>query len=331
MNTNTSVLDDMSDLELEKEVDDRSRGLVLTRPEEDFEIIIENYDDLNYETRKFFYLLSLPLMWILTYWVMFKKKVLRLKPKTNSFFVDGLSIPSRRIKEGAGSWKALDIICNYEFGKKVGVSGAVSDFWIGMINAQAVRNRKKLAKRELLKAIREYGEKGEVKILSVASGSVQALSEIIEMAIAEGIKVKAVFTDLDQTAVDNSNKLIEKHNLEEFCTAVKCAASSISKITNGEKFHIVEMIGFLDYRPHLKAIRLIEKLKTYLLDEGTLLTANIIPNPEMHFLEEVIDWRMIYRHPKEIGEIIVEGGFDVEKCKILVEPHNVHAVIIAKK
>lgn len=327
MKMNTKTLDEMLDLELEKEVNSQDFELVLTRPEEDFKIIVDDDITLNYETKKNFYLLSLPLMWILTIWVMFKKKVLRLQPKTNSFWFDGLSEECRLIKEGAGSWKALDIICNYQFS----VNGAISDFWIGMVNAQAVRNRKKLAKRELLKAIREYGEKGEVKILSIASGSVQALVETIENAMKDGIKVKAVFTDLDQTAVDNSNKLIKKHGLENFCTAIKCAANSICKITNGEEFHIVEMIGFPDYRPHLKAVRLIERLKTYLLDEGTLLTANIIPNPEMHFLKWVINWDMIYRQPKKLGEIVVEGGFDVEKCLIFVEPLYVHAVIIAKK
>lgn len=312
---------------LEKEV--KNRKLVLTRPESDFEINIDDDRSLCYERRKFVYLCCLPLMWILTFWVRVKK--LLWKPKINTFWFDGLSVACRNIKEGSGSWKALDIICNYKFGKEKNLKGFVSDFWIGMINAQAVRNRKKLAKRELLKAIREYAKTGkEVRILSIASGSAQALIETIEEARKEGINVTALFTDIDKTAIDYSNNLINKHGLKNICIAKKCTAISIEKITNGKKFHIIEMIGFPDYRPHLKAVRLITRLKSYLLVDGTLLTANIVPNLEMNFLREVINWDMIYRQPEELGQIVVEGGFDVMKCKIFLEPLNVHTVIISK-
>jgi hypothetical protein len=42
-----------------------------------------------------------------------------------------------------------------------------------------------------------------------------------------------------------------------------------------------------------------------------------------------IDWQMIHRKPKELGNLVTEGGF--EKCKIICEPQKVHAVAVCQK
>lgn len=318
-------------LEKEKFFTDFDKSEVMTtKPESDFAIIVDNDSALNYEKRKLLYLAALPLMWFLAFWTMVKK--LFGRPKTNTIWFDGISPVCRLIKEGSGSWKALDIICNYEFGTIGGIKGFVSDFWLGMLNAQAVRNRKKLAKRELSKAIYQYAlSNATVRILSIASGSAQALIETIERATKEGIKVQAIFIDIDRTAVDYSNRLIRMHNLEKICHAEIGTALSMKNMANKLKPHIIEMIGFLDYRPPLKAIKLCERLFAYLCPGGTLLTANIMPNPEMKFLKWVIDWSMIYRSPGELGKILVEAGFDIDNCKIFCEPHKIHSLICAKK
>ncbi|MFH1030856.1 MAG: class I SAM-dependent methyltransferase family protein [bacterium] len=320
MKTNTNTLEE------EKSTDLNFTELVKIKPEKDFEIIA---DDYGYEKRKFAYFLSIPLMWMFTLWVMVKKFC--YSPKTNTLWFDGVSPVCRSIKDGASSWKALDIICNYKFDEQTGTCGFISDFWLGMMNAQAVRNRKKIAKRELLKAIRKFASQEQlVNILSIASGSAQALLETIEEATAEGIKIKAVCIDIDEKAVEYSNNLIKAHKLEEICIAKTGTVFSMIKFPAFQP-HIIEMIGFLDYRPHLKAVKLLEKLYSYLSKGGVLLTANIMPNPEMHFLKWVIDWPMIYRSPNQLGEMVVEAGFDIDNCKIFCEPHNIHAIIYAQK
>lgn len=300
-------------------------------PEQNFNIVVDKDASLGYETKKWLYILSLPLMWTLTIWVAFKKKVLGINPKINTFLFDGLSEPCRQIKEGAGSWRALDIIYNFPFGEEDGIRGRASDFWIGMINAQAVRNRLKLVKRELTKAIREIaGKEKEVRLLSLASGSAQAVIEVV--AELKDINIQVTLLDLDPTAIDYSRGLARKHGVEgKFTFIAGSILDNFKRTTNGARPHIIEMIGFLDYRPRDKAIRLVQKIYEFLLPEGKFLTANTSPNPEQHFLEWVIDWPMIYRTPKELGDLIESGGFSLGNYKIICEPLRLHALAICQK
>jgi len=305
---------------------------IRTKPEKDLEIVIDRDISLNYERRKWLYLLTLPFMWILTIWVMFKKIVLRIKPKINTVWFDGVSIPCRKIKEGAGSWRALDIIYNFQFTQQNGISGKMSNYWIGMINAQAVRNRLRLVKRELIKIIKEFAQKEkEIVLLSIASGSAQGVIEVMKEFKKEDIRIKAIFLDLDPTAIDYSRKMAKKYGLEDKITFIKGSITNLEKTTNGIRPHIIEMIGFLDYRPYAKAVHLVKRIHNFLLPGGKFLTANICPNPEQHFLKWVIDWPMIYRKPEELGRIIVEGGFAPENCQIICEPLQVHALAICHK
>jgi len=271
----------------------------------------------------------------LSLWVILKKAMLSIigiKPKINTIWVDGLSLPVRRIKEGSASWRALDIIYNFQFGRQNGNGSKIDDYWLGMTNAQAVRNRLRLVKRELVKAIREFAQKKEeVRLLSIASGSAQAIIEAIIEVKKEMIEVNAVFLDLDPTAIDYSRKLAKKYGLEDKINFVRGSTINLDKAIDGFRPNIVEMIGFLDYRPHPKAVHLVRKIHNFLLPGGKLLTANICPNFDQYFMKWVINWPMIYRKPEELGRIVTEGGFDPESCKIVCEPLKLHALAICQK
>jgi hypothetical protein len=301
-----------------------------SKTEEKFEVIIDQDDSLGYEKKRWPYLLSLPLMWLLTIWVFLKKGVLGIKPRINTFWVDGLSLPCREIKEGAASWRALDIIYNFEFGQQDGIHGKVSDYWIGIMNAQGVRNRLKLVKRELAAAIREISQNtNEVRLLSIASGSAQSIIEV--MAELNDIDIKTTLLDLDPSAVDYSRKLAKKYGIEDKITFCNGSTSGLEKVMGDKRPHIIEMVGFLDYRPHAKAVSLVKRIYEFLLPGGIFLTANARSNPEQHFLRWVVDWPMIYRRPEELGSIIEEGGFAPENCKIIYEPLKIHGLAIAQK
>lgn len=300
------------------------------KPEKALGIVRDQDGSLGYEMGRQLYVLSLPIMWILTIWVAFKKKVLRIEPKINTFWVDGLCLPCREIKRGAGSWYALDIIYNFEFGQRNGIRGKVSDYWIGMVNAQAVRNRLRLVKRELDKAVREVAQENkEIRLLSIASGSAQSVIEVI--AKLKGIDIEVILLDLDPLAIDYSRKLARNYGVEDKITFIKESTSNLEGVMRGVHPHIIEMVGFLDYRPHRKAVRLVERIYKLLLPGGKFLTANIHPNPEQYFLKWVINWPMTYRKPEELGRILVEGGFAPENCQIIYEPHKVQCAAICQK
>jgi SAM-dependent methyltransferase len=305
------------------------------KPEKDFEVVVDKDASLGYETKRWLYLLSLPFLWILTIWVMLKKSILAffgVKPRINTFWVEGLSPLARKIKEGAGSWRALDIAYNFVPGRENGFRGKATDYWLRVLNGQAVRNRLRLVKRELLQAVREVGHDGkEVQLFSVASGSAQGVLEVIQMAKKEGIKVHAVLLDLDRTALDYGKKLAKKYGVEDQIECVKKSTYNLEDVIDGFRPHIVEMIGFLDYRPHDKAALLIRRIHNFLRPGGKLLTSNICPNPEKAMLKWLFDWPMIYRRPEELGQLIVEGGFPSFRCRLVCEPLQIYTLAICQK
>ncbi len=296
-------------------------------------MIVVERDGFGYEKRWWLYILSLPLMWLLTGWVFCKKNTSSAKQRINTFWFDGASLPCRKIKENAASWRALDVIYNYDFRFRrwPNFHNALSDYWIGMVNAQAVRNRLRTVKRELKKAILKIAEKeNEVKVFSIACGSAQAVIET--MAELDGVDIRALLLDIDPTALKHAKILAVRYGIEK---KIRFVEGSISNGINGivESFNpqIVEMVGFLDYRPDSKAIRLIEKIYKSLPPGGIFLTANICPNPEQGFMKWVIDWPMIYREVDEFEKLLVRGGFSLKDLVIFCEPLRVHAVAVARK
>ena len=284
---------------------------------------------VEFEVRRWPYILTMPISWLLTLWVMVKKTVYRWLGKTcpqiNTLWFDGLGLSCRQIKKGAASWQSLDIIYNHPFGLK-GLSGFVDDFWIGMMNAQAVRNRLKLVKQEVRRAIMRFSNHEEVRILSLAAGSTQGIIEIMAELKIKGVRVRALLLDIDQTALDYAMKLARSYGVDDQIETVKTSAAQVARVSKDFKPQIIEMLGLLDYIPRDKAIRLVRKIRESLGEKGIFLTCNICHNPERHFLKWVINWSMIYRTPVELAEIVNEAGFSV--CRLIYQPLKLHGLVV---
>jgi SAM-dependent methyltransferase len=287
-----------------------------------------------FERRRFPYIILIPAMWLLIGYVLAKKALCRIffgsKPKINSLLFDGLGPYSRKVKDGAASWRALDIIYNHPFERTNTLGSIIDEFWWFSQNCQSVRNRFKLVKQEVRKAILHFGENGqEVRIVSLACGSAQAILEVISELKESEVKVKALLIDIEQEALNYAEKLAEQNGVGNRVQTIRANACQTAKIIRGFSPHIVEMLGLLDYLPRENAIRLISSVNKSLAPEGVFLTCNIRRNPEQYFVRWVIDWKMIYRSPAELAEVIEKSGFDA--YRIVYEPLRMHGVVIAEK
>jgi hypothetical protein len=117
--------------------------------------------------------------------------------------------------------------------------------------------------------------------------------------------------------------------LEKQITIHKGSTHDILEISRKFKPQIVEMMGFLDYQTQKEAIDIVSKIREALEPNGFLITCNIHPNIEQHFLKWVINWPMIYRTPKEFGEVAEKSGF--KKYRLIYEPLKVHGLLVAQK
>lgn len=284
-----------------------------------------------YEKQRWPYIVALPWMWVLTIYVMIKKITCKLlgkpKPRINTWWFDGAGLSNRRIKEGAASWKALDIIYNHQF--RASPRNITDDFWIGMMNAQAVRNRFKLVKEELRRAIKRLEMQGEVRLISLACGSSQAVIETIAELLAEGVVVKMVLVDVEQSALDYASRLAIAHGVADQVAVHRLSVSQVMRISQVFKPHIIEMLGFLDYIPTAKAVRLLKMIHESLEPGGVFLTCNISPNPERYFLRWVINWPMIYRRAHDLGRLAESASFS--NYRLVYEPLKIHCLMIGYK
>ena len=301
-------------------------------PESGVVTITQQAKTAKFEKRRWPYILTMPISWLLTIWVMTKKTVYRWlgkpEPSTNTAWFDGLGPSCRRVKEGHASWRALDEIYNHQFGQG-GFGGLIDDFWGGMLNCQSVRNRLKLVKQEVERAIMRFSNHKEVRLLSLAAGSAQGIIEVMAKLKSKGIRVRALLLDIDQSALDYAKKLADQYGVGDQIETVKTSVAFASRVSKDFQPQIIEMLGLLDYIPRDKAVRLIRTIRESLPDKGVFLTCNIAPNIEMHFARWVINWSMIYRTPAELAEVVTEAGFD--DCRLVYEPLKVHGLAIAQK
>jgi len=296
------------------------------------QVIIDNNPTLGYEKKKGSDVFRLPIMFILTLWVTLKKLILGSKIKTNTFWFDGISPVCREIKENAMRWKALDIAYNYEFKKDNAFVTRITDFWLNIKNAQAVRNRLKLVKKELRQEIQNLADKkSEIRLLSIAAGSAQGVIETMTEFKQKGILTKAIFLDLDPTAIEHSRQIAQKFGIVNQITFINKSAKELEEAVGDFKPNIIEMVGFLDYRPKEKAINLIGKISRLLDSDGVALISNIAPNSERYFLYQVMNWPMIYRSANQLADVMVKGGFNPKDCKIIYEPLKINGIAIGRK
>ena len=279
------------------------------------------------------YVLSLPFMWLITIYVMVKKRSYKIlgwgQPKINSIFFDGLGKESRKVKEYATTWRAMEIVYNHPFTQKWTLGGMLDEFyWFGL-NCQGLRNRLKLIKDELRKAILNVDNDGEIRLVSLACGSAESVIEIIAEAKAKNKIIKAKFVDIDGAGIERARATAKHYGVED---QIEMQVGSIYDMFESYKEfkpQIVEMMGFLDYISQEKAISVVSKIREILAPNGFLITCNIHPNIEQHFLKWVINWPMVYRSPKDLADIATKAGFT--EYRLIYEPLKVHGLLVAKK
>lgn len=279
------------------------------------------------------YRLALPLMNLIGWYVDRKKRRHRArhnrKPERNFWLVDGISINSRRMKDGAARWPALNTCYNFRAGQGQTLSARrIDSWWMNIRNAQAVRNRLKIAKCELHKAIEASAKPGQpVRILSLAAGTAQGVIEVAAECNKVGVETAITLMDTDPSALRYASELAQSYGLE--ITTIEGDVLSFARYIGNFKADIVEMMGLIDYLSDTIVKGLIRRVHRYLDAGGYFFTCHVHPNGEAYFLEHVVDWCMLYRTFSELQNLVAAGGFS--DVTLITEPHGIHSVAVAQK
>lgn len=280
------------------------------------------------------YVAALPVMYILIGWVALKKAVLTRfgkKPRINAWLFDGLSINGQRIRIGHARWPAMFTVYNYRNPEGLTPLHRLADgFWLGMRNAQAVRNRLKIVKRELHAAIEQMANRGHpIKILSLAAGTAQGVIEEVALCKRRGIPIEVLLIDQDKGALREADTIARNLGVSDIVATRLGNVLAFEQKTEDFSPDIVEMCGLMDYVNDENAVSLVRRIHAKLPEGGFFLTCHIHPNPEALFLKVVIDWKMIYRSIEAFTLILRKGCF--AQWHIITEPHGIHSVAVLRK
>ena len=253
----------------------------------------------------------------------------------SSFFYDRFSSHNRFIRCNAASAQALALHYNYdEVVERDGFRGEaeriMSDFWMKWsASSRAIRNRKYAAQKLLVDSFtRVVQREGSLRVLSVASGSAEAVRDALKefTAINPHVQISVLLADIDRAALRVAKKeFAELLPHVGFKTMVGDVFHLERAATTFTAFapHVVEMMGIVDYVTDDEAPEIFSHVRAH----GPLafLTCNIVPNIEKMALHNVVMWpAMIYRRPEELARIVELGRFT--DPEIYTEPFGVHVI-----
>jgi hypothetical protein len=245
-------------------------------------------------------------------------------------FFDRFSRFNHQAKYGAAGWESLDLFYNYHHKVVPHLKGdlerLVTRYWGGLENRQAATNRLKLAIRLLSHAFERYAGEQEVRIFSIAAGSAQAVMGA--MKECPHMNIRAVLLDNDASALAVAHRELVVAGLRERCEIIKSTTRCIEDVFARFRPHIVEMVGFLDYRPREKAVRLLSRIRAGMGADGMLITCNINHNREKVFLDWTLLWPMIYRSRGEFIDLLLRAGFDPRAMLVMYEPLEIHGLAV---
>jgi len=241
------------------------------------------------------------------------------------FPFDGSCLSVNRIRDYAGKWQSLDTLYNLPRPEER------CHPLVNIRNIQAIRNRLKMVKFLLEEQLLGLKEIQNPRILEVAAGSAQAVLEVMRDASQQKPEIQALLLDSDSTALAHAVKLADQWGVKDQIQTV--VGNALRPATAIEQFkpHLIEMVGLADYLRDGLLRGLLQRFHRLLPPGGVLIVGNVVVgNPEQAFIEGIYKWpRMVYREVKELQELIQGAGF--LECTVTTEPHNIHAVAVARK
>lgn len=243
------------------------------------------------------------------------------------FPFDGSCDNVTRICTYASEWQSLDTLYNLP------VMEERCHPLVNILNIQAIRNRFMLVKYLLARELLTLGEMQEPRILEVAAGSAQAVIEVMgEFRDEQGPKVQALLLDHNPSAFVHAQDLAARHNVQDkIQTVVGNALRPDKRLVEEFRPNLIEMVGLADYFNDFWVRTMLLRFHEWLPKGGVLMIGNVVVgNPEREFIERIYLWRrMVYRGTEDLRKLILEAGFS--ECTVTTEPHNIHAVAVARK
>lgn len=277
-----------------------------------------------FENNKLAHILFYPISLSFAKVVQIRKKNAKKPIGRYSYFFDRYNAVNG-MRTGATNHLGVESIYNYEHIR--GKSSIIESFWMNARNCQALRNRFRLVKAHLDKAITEHSKKSSEKmlIMSLAAGSARSILEVA--GSKESVSIIAI--DSSDEAISYSKALAEKLCVNNINWHKKDVVAVDTLTDPDTKAHLVEVVGLFEYLDDDQILQFLEKVRKNMHDDALLITSQIHPNSEKGIVKEIVDWDMIHRKKDHFIKLMDLAGFEVVNAE--TEPHKIHTVLTLRK
>ena len=227
--------------------------------------------------------------------------------------IEGPSEINRRIYRKplgySGDYVTMNYIYDYHDGKYLGQSSyekLINNYTCNIPFSASNIVRKDFVKRKIMEAI---GKKETARILSVGSGPMRELSELLQEGNIHR-KVTFYCLDLEIKALDYVRQEMAKieEDKKELLSVVYLHKNIIDILRNKELIKelccqdLIYASGIFDYLKDRIAIRMVKQLYQLLANEGSLLICNASAENCSHkaYFEMLGEWNMVYRTRQEM-------------------------------
>ncbi len=258
-------------------------------------------------------------------------------PKHGSLWFDQMHPLNDEVRHGVTTSKALDAIYSMPLlmAGDHSIRGRFVKFWLSEPDGQGVRNRLIITFHNILGELRRRWDAGQhdFLLLSLACGSAQAMVEAVSVFLGEnpsaGIRLDLV--DMNEASLRRAYRLAEARGISG-CVAMYVARLQEFLADAEERYDVVEMVGFLDYRTSKSVVLLTAAVRQVLKDGSLHLSAHILPCRWQFVTRWVIGWPLLIRRSvPTYNNLLLDSGFRQSEIEMVVEPHRAYAVALCRK
>lgn len=198
-----------------------------------------------------------------------------------------------------------------------------------VVSGAAARNRFRHVKQLTRAAIEAAPPTATFTILSLGSGSAQAVIETMAEVRSRCPERKVTLHAVDRSALARRDCLALAAGLGIPAERVRVAGCNIRKLSALERvlgeyqYDEIEVVGFSEYHDGAWLVELSRLLCRHLRTEGMLLLNNARRGRESWFTEEVLRWHLEFKEPWELGRILVDAGFAESDVEVIGEPTGI--------
>lgn len=260
-----------------------------------------------------------------------------LEPGLGNKTWEGSSKNLRKISKYNTSCRALSFVYN---GPDESIESSPEAIVMGRMglalpnNAQGVRYRGLEIQRVFKNRLADFSptpKHPKFRILGIAAGSGDQLQKAIA-ASNRASEIEYTMVDKSKTAGADALALARKLGIED---SVRFQALDV--VNDLEDFlseqpaqDLNEAGGIFDYLYFDECVKVLKAAEKNTVEGGIAVYTNIIPNPEIDFLEKVVAWlKMKYRYQKELREMGQEAGF--KNIRVFEEPARIYNIVTAQK